>query len=110
MITPLSARIRGDAGTYTVVGQKAVLVSWKIGNGRKLSLAVNLADNSIEGFPEMRGQIIWQEGGLQVGGRMLLGLYAGGSMKKTNGCVIRSQYNDWLLPLFHFSKHWFVPH
>lgn len=62
LITPLLAEIKGDAGTFDILGQGAVVVRWKLGSGGKLVLAANLSDNSTDGFPLDCGQVFWHEG------------------------------------------------
>ena len=61
-IVPLLALIDGNAGTYEIVGPSAVVVHWKVRDGRELRLEANLCDREKNGFPAPAGRILWHEG------------------------------------------------
>ncbi len=61
-IVPLLGSITGNAGTFEVLGPGAVLVKWKVTDGRELRLYANLCDRAREGFPETEGRILWHQG------------------------------------------------
>ena len=67
---PLIPAIRGNAGTYSVVGPGAVVVTWDAGGHGTLELSANLFDNSTDGFPEPTGETLWQEGSPQAASLM----------------------------------------
>ena len=56
-------------GTYKVLGEGAVFVSWKTAGGKFLTLAANLSKHANESFPEVKGSTIWREGIEQEGSR-----------------------------------------
>ena len=63
-VIPLLDRMEAHAGSYTVIGDGAVLVQWHCG-GSHLILALNLSTRQIGGFSEAAlagGQTLWQEG------------------------------------------------
>ena len=64
---PLLRRIGGYAGTYQVIASGAVLVRWTVDAHTNLVLAANLSDCSVEGFPEPRGAVLWEEGPPRTG-------------------------------------------
>jgi malto-oligosyltrehalose trehalohydrolase len=71
LIVPHVAQMTGDAGMYEVLGVGALVVRfWNSNGDRQLMLAVNLSDNSTDGFPEVSGQTVWQEGPEQFGSQM----------------------------------------
>jgi malto-oligosyltrehalose trehalohydrolase len=59
-IVPLLPALRG-AGEYRVIAPGAVLLCWR-GGGRELTIAANLRAEPSSGFPDLRGQLLWQEG------------------------------------------------
>ncbi len=70
-IIPHVAQMGGDAGMYEVLGIGAVVVRfWNSSQDRQLMLAANLSDNTTDGFPEVSGQSVWQEGPEQIGRQM----------------------------------------
>ena len=69
-IVPLLPRIVGHAGSYAVLGKGAVIVRWKVGPAAGLTLAANLSDDSVQGFPLDSGTTLWHEGPAQEQGCM----------------------------------------
>ncbi len=68
-ILPLLDQIGAHAGQFKVLGEGAVLVSWKIAGGRQLVLQANLSTNEISAAPNHDAQTVWQEGRVE-GDRM----------------------------------------
>lgn len=61
-IVPLINRIVGSAATYSVVRTGAIMVRWRIVDGPALWLAANLSNESTDGFSDLNGDLLWQEG------------------------------------------------
>ena len=61
-IAPLLDQLPGDAGTFEVVGPGAVVIRWRVEDGRELRLCANLCDRAKEAFPEPEGRVLWHEG------------------------------------------------
>lgn len=61
-IQPLMSSITGNAGSFEIIGAGAVVVRWKLNDGRELRLCINLCDQDKDGFPEGEGRILWHEG------------------------------------------------
>ena len=61
-IVPLLPGIAGNAGRFDIVGDGAVVVHWRVGTGEGLTLAANLSDATVTGFPASAGRILWREG------------------------------------------------
>ena len=61
-IIPLLQGIRGDGGSFDVLGPGAVLVRWPVKDGRELRLYANLCDRAKEGFPASEGRVLWHQG------------------------------------------------
>lgn len=61
-IIPLLGCITGNAGSFQVIGPGAVLVRWKIQDGRELRLYANICDRAVRGFPQSEGRILWHQG------------------------------------------------
>jgi malto-oligosyltrehalose trehalohydrolase len=61
-IVPLLPGIAGNAGRCEIVGDGAVVVTWRVENGADLTLAANLSDAPVSGFPAARGRLLWREG------------------------------------------------
>lgn len=58
-------RLRGQQGfasSYDVLGPKAVLVTWKMGDGSTLRLYANLADNAQPDVPPILGRRVYLQG------------------------------------------------
>jgi len=66
-IAPLLPGIPGNAGSYEVVGQDAVIVRWRVGAETELTLAANLSDSPRTGFPAPSGSVLWREGAPPAG-------------------------------------------
>ncbi len=60
-IVPKLAGIAGCAGTFEVAGDGAVVVRWRLQAG-ELTLAANLSDVPVAGFPASPAIVYWQEG------------------------------------------------
>jgi malto-oligosyltrehalose trehalohydrolase len=60
-IVPLLPDIE-QAGRYQIIGPAAVVVRWRAGVSRELTLRANLTAQHVAGFPELPGQLLWQEG------------------------------------------------
>jgi maltooligosyltrehalose trehalohydrolase len=76
-IVPLLPGIGGSAARFEVIGAGAVIVRW-LANGATLTLACNLSDRAVAGFPPMAGRVLWQVGGGSAGGASAGGASAGG--------------------------------
>ena len=61
-IVPLLNEIDGHAGAFEIRGPSAIVVSWKINDGRELRLHANLCDRDTSEFPPAEGSILWHEG------------------------------------------------
>ena len=70
VIVPVIPEIGGCSGSYQVVGDGAVAVSWKIADDGELILLANLCESSTDGFPAVDGEVLWQEGPEAVGSLM----------------------------------------
>jgi malto-oligosyltrehalose trehalohydrolase len=66
-VTTLIPQISATA-RYEIVDDGAVFVQWDLREEGTLSLAANLSMNSMSGFPETSGQVIWLEGEIGSGG------------------------------------------
>lgn len=71
MIVPLLRTI-GCGGTFTVVGEGAVMINWAAGSRRELILAANLSGDPVGGFPREAGHLIWKEGEVRDAGTTLM--------------------------------------
>ncbi|MGA8025847.1 MAG: DUF3459 domain-containing protein [Bryobacteraceae bacterium] len=60
---PLLDEISGNAGGYQVLADGAVVVRWRIGLSRELTLCANLSDKRVQSFPRASGTLVWNEGG-----------------------------------------------
>ena len=67
-IEPRLPALGGNAARFEIIGDEAVLVRWRLGDGEDLTLAANLSATPRYGFPAASGRILWQEGAA-VGGR-----------------------------------------
>jgi 1,4-alpha-glucan branching enzyme len=61
-IVPLLDKIKGNSGSFQIVGDGAVVARWKIDDGRELRLCANLCDHEKDGFPESEGRVLWHQG------------------------------------------------
>ena len=68
-ILPLLPEIHGHAGSFQILGVGSVLIRWTLSHGGDLLLAANLSDNSVDGFPEDSGDLLWHEGPEPAAGR-----------------------------------------
>jgi maltooligosyltrehalose trehalohydrolase len=62
-IVPLLPGIGGSAARFEVIGAGAVIVRW-LATGATLTLACNLSDRPVAGFPPVSGRVLWQVGGI----------------------------------------------
>jgi maltooligosyltrehalose trehalohydrolase len=56
-------------GDYRVIAHSAVLANWVTSSGSQLTLLANLSAQSVAGFPDTDGQLLWQEGLVDSNGR-----------------------------------------
>lgn len=70
VIVPLLPRFGAHSGRYQVIGDGAVLVSWHAADEDHpvLTLAANLSDQSVVGFPHALGRTLWQQGNPPIDG------------------------------------------
>ena len=61
-IVPLLNSIKGNAGSFEILGPGAVLVRWSINDGRELRLYANLCNREKESFPATEGRVLWHQG------------------------------------------------
>lgn len=61
-ISPMLNNIKGNAGSYEVMGPGAVLVRWQVNDGRELRLYANLCDREKDSFPNPEGRVLWHQG------------------------------------------------
>ncbi len=61
-IVPLLKLIKGNAGSFEVVGPGAVVVRWNLNDGRELRLYANLCDREKDSFPASEGRVLWHQG------------------------------------------------
>ena len=61
-IVPRLAGVGGNAARFELIGEEAVLVRWRLNGEEELVLAANLSATPREGFPELSGRVLWQEG------------------------------------------------
>jgi len=65
-IVPLLPGMGGHAANYEILGPSAVVVRWRFDRGMEkgvLTLAANLSQEPVTGFPVDPGGTLWQEGG-----------------------------------------------
>jgi malto-oligosyltrehalose trehalohydrolase len=65
-IVPLLPGMGGHAANYEILGPSAVVVRWRFDRGMEkgvLTLAANLSQERVTGFPVDPGGTLWQEGG-----------------------------------------------
>jgi 1,4-alpha-glucan branching enzyme len=63
-IIPRLRDIAGDSGRYQIIGPKAFVVSWTMGDRSQLILTANLNREPVRGFPNNGGDLIWAEGNM----------------------------------------------
>ncbi len=68
-VVPLLDQIQGNAGMLEMMGAGAVVVSWRVQDGRQLRLYANLCDDVKDNFPKTEGRILWHEGPQVEGSR-----------------------------------------
>ena len=61
-IVPLLDSFEGNDGAFEVVGPGAVVVNFKVKDGRELRLYANLCDRAKDNFPVPEGRILWHQG------------------------------------------------
>jgi maltooligosyltrehalose trehalohydrolase len=61
-IIPRLRGIAGNSGRYQLIGPKAFVVSWTMGDRSQLILTANLNREPVRGFPDLGGDVIWTEG------------------------------------------------
>ncbi|HZY68493.1 MAG TPA: malto-oligosyltrehalose trehalohydrolase, partial [Devosia sp.] len=61
-ITPRLIGMEGNAGTYELIGSKALKVSWKLAGGCTLSLTANLSSEPLENVDVWGDDHLWLEG------------------------------------------------
>jgi malto-oligosyltrehalose trehalohydrolase len=57
-IVPLIKR----GGVYVTIGERALIVQWRVGAQASLTLAANLSPKPCAGFPDLQGEVIWRQG------------------------------------------------
>jgi malto-oligosyltrehalose trehalohydrolase len=60
-IVPLLPALR-SAGEYTILGPGASIVRWRATNSVELTLLANLSAQRACGFPQIAGELLWEEG------------------------------------------------
>jgi len=60
-IVPLLPALR-TAGEYTILGPGALIVRWRTTNAMELTLLANLSAQRTCGFPQIAGELLWEEG------------------------------------------------
>lgn len=68
-IVPLLPRL-AQGGDYRVIDRSAVVVNWVASSGSQLTLLANLSAQSVAGFPDIDGQLLWEEGLMDSSGRL----------------------------------------
>lgn len=66
-IIPRLAGIEGFASAYEIIGPKAVLVSWKMGDGSTLRLYANLDNDAQSDIPAVQGRRVHLQGFVEEG-------------------------------------------
>lgn len=66
-IIPRLAGQSGFAGQFELLGVKSVLVTWRMGDGTVLRLYGNLAEETQEGVPPVRGRRVFLQGFVEEG-------------------------------------------
>jgi 1,4-alpha-glucan branching enzyme/maltooligosyltrehalose trehalohydrolase len=61
-IVPRIPCISGNAGAFKRVEDGAIVVQWRVNGGETLTLAANLSNVPVQGFPAACGAILFQEG------------------------------------------------
>ena len=61
-IVPLLDSIKGNAGSFNIVGPGAVVVRWALNDGGELRLYANLCDREKDSFPQPEGRVLWHQG------------------------------------------------
>ncbi len=62
IVPMLKDGIPGGAGHYRILSDGAVVVTWRLRGEDDLTLAANLSDAGVAGFPPLSGTLLWQEG------------------------------------------------
>jgi hypothetical protein len=60
-IVPVLDEIR-QGGCFEVLGDEAVIVTWSLHSGARLTLECNLSDAPAAGFPQVVDGLLWTEG------------------------------------------------
>ena len=66
-IVPRLRDMAGHSGRYQILGQLAVVVDWRLGDGSLLSLAANLTAAPLGGFPKRPGRMLCRVGSIEDG-------------------------------------------
>jgi malto-oligosyltrehalose trehalohydrolase len=64
-IVPLLPHLSG-AGEYVIMGPGACIVRWRTANALELTLLANLSAQRTRGFPPIAGELLWEEGRIEV--------------------------------------------
>lgn len=81
-IIPRLAGMEGESGSYEMLGERSVKVSWKLGDGSILTLLANLSSEPLNGVNVWSGDHLWLEG--TATGETLDAWSAVFSLKKSN--------------------------
>ena len=61
-VIPRLVAAPGNTGEYESIGATGLLVSWRLGDGSRLSVIANLSDHPLTGGPRPSGRVVWSEG------------------------------------------------
>jgi maltooligosyltrehalose trehalohydrolase len=81
-IIPRLGGIGGHSGRYEILGDGAVRVAWRLGDGSELTLEANLTGKPLGGVAAAPGRVIWSEGpasGGELGPWAVLWTLSGGN-------------------------------
>jgi malto-oligosyltrehalose trehalohydrolase len=67
-IVPRLRGMGGNSGRYEVIGEQAVAVRWRMGDGARLTLLANLSARPVATTRVAQGRLLWREGAPAEGG------------------------------------------
>ena len=66
-IVPRLVMAPGSTGVFDLVGSSGLTVSWRLGDGSRLTVLANLGETRLSGVDLARGRTLWTEGEVDVG-------------------------------------------
>lgn len=59
-VVPLLANLPGHGSRYYLIGKRALLVEWRLGDGSMLRLVANADEKTLSAIPEVRGTVFYE--------------------------------------------------